>query len=168
MKTSGAHSSDSVRGRSVWKVGPPLKAKSRMRMEVMIPLSSKDKGKGRAAPSPSPSVSGFPEPSTDAPPVLPQAPPVASSSAVPHVCVGHSVPVPPARASVLNVQWSREELERVGHLDPVEMFFENDRLRRLLVRAYSALELEHVINTQNTASYEAELTYYRQQRQRGE
>ena len=134
----------------------------------MIPLSSKDKGKRRAAPSPSPSVSGFPGPSTDALPILPEAPPVASSSTVPPACVDRPVPVPPARASVLNVQWSQEEMERVARLDPVELFFENDRLRRLLARAYRDQEQDRVINAQNTASYEAELAYYRQQRPQGE
>jgi hypothetical protein len=130
-------------------------------MEVVMLLSSKDKGKRRAAPSPSPSVSAFPGPLTD-------APPMASSSTVPQVCVDRPVPVPPARASVLNVQWSQEEMERVARLDPVEIFFENDRLCRLLAHAYRDLELERVINAQNTASYKAELAYYRQQRQKGE
>ena len=167
-KTSGARSSSSAQERSVRKVGPPSKVKDRMRMEVVIPISSTDKGKRRAAPSPSPSVSAFPGPSTDVPPVLPEAPPVASSSTVPHACMDRPVPVPPARASVLNVQWSQEEMERVVCLDPVELFFENDRLRRLLALAYRDQEQDCVINAQNTASYEAEIAYYQQQRSQGE
>jgi hypothetical protein len=138
-----------------------------MKMEVVIPASSVDKGKRRAAPSPSPSVSGFPGASTDVPPVVPEAPPIASSSAVPPIYVDRSVPVPPARASGINVQWSQEEMERIAGLDPVELFFENDRLRRLLARAYRDQEQDRVINAQNVASYEAELAYYRQQRPRG-
>ena len=148
-------------------MGPPSKVKNRMRMEVVIPISSMDKGKRRAMPSPLPSVSAFPGPSTDMPPVLPEALPIASSSTVPHACVDRPVPVPPARASVLNVQWSQEEMDRVVRLNPVELFFENDRLRRLLAHAYREQEQDRIINAQNTAFYKAELAYY-QQRSQGE
>src|SRR5271168_5270387 len=77
---------------------------------------------------------------------------------------GRSIPIPPARTSLLTIRWFPADIEAMTRADPVALGFENERLRRLLTAAYHDMESERVRNAQNVASYEAELAYHRQQR----